>query len=224
MLVQFSESPKGLVKTHCWPTPPQVSDYVSWAEGWESEFLTNSQGSLVPGDAWDVGPWPHLGQHRTVSWVRALPAQSVQDLRVLWVPWAELRGPTQEVHSLFPREGKVHLPGRFQELVFCSQWTAGFTSPCSVRRCHLLVACAHSRVQSTAMFGAWLKEETSLQYSWLENPIDRRAWWATVHGVAKGWTRLRWLSTAQHPPWVVSFLPDGGGVFPSYQRSGFGNV
>ena len=27
-----------------------------------------------------------------------------------------------------------------------------------------------------------------LQYSWLENPMDRGAWWATVHGVAKSWT------------------------------------
>ena len=24
-----------------------------------------------------------------------------------------------------------------------------------------------------------------LQYSFLENPMDREAWWATVHGVAK---------------------------------------
>ena len=29
-----------------------------------------------------------------------------------------------------------------------------------------------------------------LQYSCLENPIDRGAWQATVHGVAKSWTRL----------------------------------
>ena len=28
------------------------------------------------------------------------------------------------------------------------------------------------------------------QYSCLENPMDRGAWWATVHGVAKCWTRL----------------------------------
>ena len=27
-----------------------------------------------------------------------------------------------------------------------------------------------------------------LQYSWLENPMDRVAWWATVHNVAKIWT------------------------------------
>ena len=30
-----------------------------------------------------------------------------------------------------------------------------------------------------------------LQYSCLENPMDRGAWWATVHGIAKSWT---WLS------------------------------
>ena len=29
-----------------------------------------------------------------------------------------------------------------------------------------------------------------LQYSCLENPIERGAWWATVHGVAKSQTQL----------------------------------
>ena len=29
-----------------------------------------------------------------------------------------------------------------------------------------------------------------LQYSCLESSTDRGAWWATVHGVAKSWTRL----------------------------------
>ena len=36
-----------------------------------------------------------------------------------------------------------------------------------------------------------------LQYSCLENSMDR-VWWATVHGVAKGWTRLSDLATG-HP-------------------------
>ena len=31
---------------------------------------------------------------------------------------------------------------------------------------------------------------TPLQYSCLENPMDRGAWWAAVHGVSKSWTRL----------------------------------
>jgi len=29
-----------------------------------------------------------------------------------------------------------------------------------------------------------------LHYSCLENPMDKGAWWATVHGVAKSWTQL----------------------------------
>jgi len=33
-----------------------------------------------------------------------------------------------------------------------------------------------------------------LQYSCLENPLDRGAWQATVHRVAKSWTRLKQLS------------------------------
>ena len=30
----------------------------------------------------------------------------------------------------------------------------------------------------------------ALQYSCLENSMDREAWWARVHGVTKSWTRL----------------------------------
>ena len=33
-----------------------------------------------------------------------------------------------------------------------------------------------------------------LQYSCLENPVDRGAWWAAVHGVAQSWTWLKRLS------------------------------
>ena len=37
---------------------------------------------------------------------------------------------------------------------------------------------------------------TPLQYSCLENPTDRGAWWAAVHSVAQSKTWLNWLSTA----------------------------
>ena len=37
-----------------------------------------------------------------------------------------------------------------------------------------------------------------LQFSCLETPMDRGAWWDTVHGIIKSWIRLRHLSTSQH--------------------------
>jgi len=36
-----------------------------------------------------------------------------------------------------------------------------------------------------------------LQYSCLENPMDRGAWWATIHGVAKSQKGLKRLSTRE---------------------------
>ena len=48
----------------------------------------------------------------------------------------------------------------------------------------------------TGWVWSWLTEclgegnGTPLQYSCLENPMDRGAWWAAVHGVAKSWTQL----------------------------------
>ena len=32
--------------------------------------------------------------------------------------------------------------------------------------------------------------DNPFQYSYLEKPMDRGAWWAIVHGVIKIWTRL----------------------------------
>ena len=43
--------------------------------------------------------------------------------------------------------------------------------------------------------GAW--HGNPLQYSCLGTPMKRGAWWATVHGVTKNWTLLKWLSTRE---------------------------
>ena len=37
----------------------------------------------------------------------------------------------------------------------------------------------------------WEENVYPLQYSCLENSVDRGAWWATVHGVTESWTWLR---------------------------------
>ena len=46
-----------------------------------------------------------------------------------------------------------------------------------------------------SLFSSWIRcpgegNSYSLQYSCLENSMDREAWWATVHGVAKSQTQL----------------------------------
>ena len=42
-----------------------------------------------------------------------------------------------------------------------------------------------------------------LQSSCLRNPMDRGAWQATAHGVAKSRTRLKWLSTWARGLWMA---------------------
>ena len=57
----------------------------------------------------------------------------------------------------------------------------------------------------------WIKKiprrsySNTLHYSCLGNPMDRGAWWATVHRVAKSQIRLRQLSTHGHIwSWIAS--------------------
>ena len=48
--------------------------------------------------------------------------------------------------------------------------------------------------------------DNPLQYCCLENSMDRGAWWATVHGVARSWTQLKQLSIYPLLLIIVSFL------------------
>ena len=51
---------------------------------------------------------------------------------------------------------------------------------------------------------------TPLQYSCLENPMDGRAWWAAVCGVAQSWTRLKRLSSSSNQYSCLENPMDGG--------------
>ena len=44
----------------------------------------------------------------------------------------------------------------------------------------------------------WRRQWHPLQSSWLENPTDRGAWWAAVHGVARSQTRQSNLTFTSH--------------------------
>ena len=59
-----------------------------------------------------------------------------------------------------------------------------------------------------------------LQYSCLENPMDGGAWWATVHGVAKSWTRLSELTSLHFICWLHPcgvFMCYGSLLFPEME-------
>ena len=45
-----------------------------------------------------------------------------------------------------------------------------------------------------------------LQYSCLENPMDRGAWWATVHGAIESWTQLSMHALHYLCQWLFPFL------------------
>ena len=45
-----------------------------------------------------------------------------------------------------------------------------------------------------------------LQYSCLENPMNRGVWWATVHRVSKNQTRLKWLKTNAPISIIISYF------------------
>ena len=64
---------------------------------------------------------------------------------------------------------------------------------------------------------------TQLQYSCLENPVDRGAWWAAVHGVSKSqhdwatlfslFTFMHWRMKCQPTPVFLPGEPQGGGAW-----------
>ena len=65
------------------------------------------------------------------------------------------------------------------------RWLNGKEFTCSVGDACLICELGRSSVEGSG---------NPLQYSCLGNPKDRGAWWATLHGVTKSWTRLKWLS------------------------------
>ena len=52
-----------------------------------------------------------------------------------------------------------------------------------------------------------MRNDNPLQYSCLDNPMDRGAWWATVHRVTQSWARLKQLS--MHAHLILQRIRDG---------------
>ena len=79
----------------------------------------------------------------------------------------------------------VHIyPSFLISFPFRSQQSVEYSSLCSTTGCNQLTYFLYSSVYIGEGNG------TPFQYSCLENPTDGGAWWAAVHGVTEGWTRL----------------------------------
>ena len=60
-----------------------------------------------------------------------------------------------------------------------------------------------------------------LQYSCLENPMDRGARWAIVHGVTRSWTRLSNFHSFTCSPELFSELNSEGRVLGTTKKNAF---
>ena len=81
----------------------------------------------------------------------------------------------------------VLLPGKShgqRSLVGCSPW--GHKELDTTERLHFYFSLSCNGEENG----------NPLQYSCLENPRDRGAWWAAIYGVAQSWTRLKRLSSS----------------------------
>ena len=120
------------------------------------------------------------------------------------IPWAEEPGKLRARHNWTTE--RTHTHPLNQQFNFCSLSTLHKCARkcvhrCSLQRC-LCVPGGSDRKDFTHNAGdlGSIPElgrspggghGNPLQYSCLENPMDRGAWPATVHGVEKNWTRLR---------------------------------
>ena len=119
-------------------------------------------------------------------------------------------------------------------VVFSQLMNLGFSFFCNQVWCLtpvLLPGKSHGRrsLEGCSPWGCWRSDTTErlhfhswtlscigegngnpLQYSCLENPRDRGAWWAAVYGVAQSWTRLKWLSSSSSSSmmlhWIYSYV------------------
>ena len=83
----------------------------------------------------------------------------------------------------------VLLPGKShgrRNLVGCSSWGRQESDTTEQLHFHFSLSCIGKG------------NGNPLQYSCLENPRDRGAWWTAIYGVAQGRTRLKQLSSSSY--------------------------
>ena len=116
------------------------------------------------------------------------------------IPWTEKPGGLQSMRSQksgtqLKRLSTCERSGA-EESCEETTWTPNWNQYCRWKWGHEFKKCYKSKTENTVYFSflRLLQGEGSgntLQYSCLENPRDRGAWWAAVHRVAQSRTRLK---------------------------------
>ena len=122
-------------------------------------------------DTWPTGHSKNNSQHRPLQlqWILCLLFYSLEGSRLMLAEDVKILSPFC-IDSLAPSE-ECNLPGS----------SDGKESACSSR---------HPGSIPESGKSPWERNSNPLQYSYLENLMNRGAWQATVYGVAKSQTRL----------------------------------
>ena len=142
---------------------------------------------------------PHGSVGNWVGWLCS-PVSALSKTDRRWSPSTDLRVQRCLLSFLFLEAGK-HIPlinpeaaALHKQLLTCSKFDVsyskywGFPGGSAVKNPSAIAGDAGSSSESGRSPGEG--NGNPLQYSCLGNPTDRGAWWATVHGVSKSWTRL----------------------------------
>ena len=113
-------------------------------------------------------------------------------VKILYHKWTEYQvnsylAPLRNCQRRWWHPTPVLLPGKshgWRSLVGCSPWGREESDTTERLHFHFSLSCIGEG------------NGNPLQCSCLDNPRDRGAWWAAVHGVAQGQTRLKRLSSS----------------------------
>ena len=147
--------------------------HVRWPQYWSFSFSTNEYSGLT---SFRIDWFDLLAVQGTL--MSFLQHHSLK-ASILWCSaffWRRWWHPTP---VLLP--GKSHGP---RSPVGCSPWGRSESDRTERLHFHFSPSCIGEG------------NGNPLQYSCLENPRDRGAWWAAVYGVAQSWTRLKRLSSS----------------------------
>ena len=159
-----------------------------WTLSWGIWDLVSSQGM-------ETGP-PALGAPSLNHWTtREFPWAILILAPELWLRQSNQKAETVRLDSKQKRPKYVLSNNIANQLLGFPGISDGKESACNAGDLGLIPAWGRSPGEGNG---------NPLQYSCLENPMDRGAWQATVYSVAWSWTQLKQLSMLQYK--IKSFL------------------